>query len=334
MGTYNELERALNARETLQEKDAWLTEQLTAALHEISTVHSDRNVILYGSAFMQQQNAPASHINVTLEDVNGLMSVLHGLDCSKGLTLLLHLPGGGAAAAESVVSYLRSKFDDIDVIVPMAAMSAGTMIALSGREIFLGRHSQLGPIDPQMPAVGGRTISAQAIVDQFKSASREIRDGGSAELWAPVLQSLGPALLQEAKNAVKYSRELVTVWMAKYMFANDDEASEKATRVAKFFSDVKLHRIHGRRIGFDEAVSHEVRAVRLEDNQRLQETTLSAYHLMTLVFEKTQMLKLVWSATGTTWVKGWSGTADSKGAQGSRAGIQAGSRAPQHSASA
>jgi len=66
-----------------------------------------------------------------------------------------------------------SQFSYIEVIVPTYAMSAGTMISLASNKIIMGRQSQLGPIDPQMP-IGGRYVSAQSIVDQFEKAKEEI----------------------------------------------------------------------------------------------------------------------------------------------------------------
>lgn len=51
-------------------------------------------------------------------------------------------------------------------------MSAGTMISLSANKIIMGRQSQLGPIDPQMP-LSGRFVSAQSIIDQFEEAKKK-----------------------------------------------------------------------------------------------------------------------------------------------------------------
>jgi ClpP class serine protease len=47
----------------------------------------------------------------------------------KDLDLIVHSPGGSPEATEAIVTYLRSKFNDIRVIVPQAAMSAATMLA-------------------------------------------------------------------------------------------------------------------------------------------------------------------------------------------------------------
>ena len=54
---------------------------------------------------------------------------------------------------------------DIRVIVPHMAMSAGTMIACSSREIIMGKESSLGPIDPQY-----HNVPAQGVLKEFERA--------------------------------------------------------------------------------------------------------------------------------------------------------------------
>ncbi|MCY4309899.1 MAG: hypothetical protein OXC54_01060 [Rhodospirillaceae bacterium] len=53
------------------------------------------------------------------------------------------------------------------------------MIACAADEIVLGKHSFLGPIDPQLllpTSLGVRAVPAQAILDQFDRAQRECTD--------------------------------------------------------------------------------------------------------------------------------------------------------------
>ena len=98
------------------------------------------------------------------------MNALKGLDATKGLDLILHTPGGNPTATEGIVKYLHSKFgNDIRVIVPQMAMSAGTMLACSANTIIMGKHSCLGPIDPQY---GG--VPAYNIVNEFKEAKSDL----------------------------------------------------------------------------------------------------------------------------------------------------------------
>ena len=78
------------------------------------------------------------------------MLCIHKLDRSKGLDLILHTPGGSGAATESLVNYLHQMFgNDIRAFVPQLAMSAGTILACSCKEIYMGKHSNLGLVDPQ-----------------------------------------------------------------------------------------------------------------------------------------------------------------------------------------
>ena len=98
--------------------------------------------------------------------MNAFMAAVHLLKRDKGLDLILHTPGGDIAATEALVKYLWTMFDkDVRVIVPQLAMSAGTMIACSAKQIVMGKQSSLGPIDPQIFG-----MPAQAILEEFQMA--------------------------------------------------------------------------------------------------------------------------------------------------------------------
>ena len=114
--------------------------------------------------------ANAGNLDISDNDMVGFMNCLHGMDCSKGLDLILHTPGGSPSAAEGIVNYLRSKFkENIRVIVPHMAMSAGTMIACASNEIIMGKQSSLGPIDPQFNG-----IPAYNIKQEFEEAKEDL----------------------------------------------------------------------------------------------------------------------------------------------------------------
>ncbi|MGD0019953.1 MAG: S49 family peptidase [Candidatus Limnocylindrales bacterium] len=312
MPSWDELLEQFSKR-AVADRTPWLLAQQGEALRTISQLREGRNVILYGSAFLQKPQAPSQYLTINHEDLNGFMASVHQMDCKLGLTLLLHTPGGVTNAAESVVAYLRSKFTHIEVIVPALAMSAGTMISLSAERIVMGRQSQLGPIDPQIPA-GGRMVSAQAVVEQFEQARREIigdpvtgQKGNldAAHLWAPVLQSVGPSLLLEAQNALAYGESMVARWLTTCMFAADPPGAGAGKKAAKHFNDATTHKSHGRRIDRDEARSEGLTVEDLEDSDELQEAVLTAYHLMTIIFEQSAAAKLLWTSHGRTWIKNW-----------------------------
>lgn len=313
MATWNELLRQFTEKPDDAVRSQWLDGQMQQALASIGRLRGDRNVILYGSAFLQKPQAPAQLISISHEDLDGFMATVHGTEPAKGLVLVLHTPGGVTNAAETLVAYLRSKFERIEVIVPTLAMSAGTMISLAADLIVMGRQSQLGPIDPQMP-IGGRAISARAVVEQFQRAREDIvgrpetgapGDLLMAHVWAPVLATIGPALLQEAQNALDYSERMVAGWLATYMFAGQDEAQRKGDEIAAYFNDATQHKSHGRRLDREEARGVGVVVEDLEDSQELQEEVLTLYHLMTIAFQNSVAAKMLEGTTGGRWVKNW-----------------------------
>lgn len=285
------------------EKANWLQDRMKGVLDSISAMRGGKNVLFYSSAFLQKPAVPPHLTQLTHEELNGFMSCLFGMNCDKGLTLLLHTPGGVTNAAETIVQYLHSKFNEIEAVIPAFAMSAGTMIALSADRVIMGRQSQLGPIDPQMP-INGKFVSARAIVDQFNKAKVEVLETQLlAHVWAPILQSLGPALLVEAQNALDYGERMVAEWLASRMFKSLADPATSATATAAHFNDATSHKSHGRRINRDEARSQGVVIEELETSQGFQDAVLTAYHLATILYEQTPSTKFIWSNHGQVWTK-------------------------------
>ena len=159
--------------------------------------HTKRDTILYASRWLQgfPPNLPPQHISIHDADIEGFMEVIYGLNGDK-LDLVLHSPGGSPEAAEAIISYLRNKFKNIRVIVPQQAMSAATMMACAADVIMMGKHSFLGPIDPQLvltTELGPSYVPAQSIIDQFEMAQKECEDNPrKLASWVPMLKQYGP----------------------------------------------------------------------------------------------------------------------------------------------
>lgn len=294
---------ALFSAQPQNERANWLQAQLVGQLATIAGFRR-RNAILYSSAFLQKPGVPGTAIAVSMEDMNGAMTTLHGLpDCGTGLTLVLHTPGGDIGGAQALMSYLHTKFELIEVVVPTFAMSAGTMMALGSHNIVMGRQSQLGPIDAQI-FTGSRQVSAGAVLSQFEVAKRDITaDTRNAHVWAPILQSMGPALHQEATFALEYGQRLVTEWLSQRMCAGRADPQGEAARIAGYFNTTEQHKHHGRRIDREECRAQGVTVEDLEPNQELQEAVLSLYHYMTLFFETSPATKIWMNHLGLHWVK-------------------------------
>lgn len=277
-------------------------------LHNLNK-HTGRNVILYASGWLQKSEASPAVATIVDEDVQALMEVVHGLHGDE-LDLILHSPGGSAAVAEAIVVYLRSRFSHIRVIVPQLAMSAATMIACAADEIVLGKHSFLGPIDPQFvlhTAVGQRAVPAQAILDQFDKAQRECADPAKISVWMPMLTQYGPDLLVQCESALDLSKKMVTTWLEAFMFKdvqNSEERAKKAQSVSDWLADHQQFKSHSRHIPRSDIEAHGLKVSKLEDNQVFQDLVLSVFHSVTHTFGSTGAIKIVENQAGRAFIKG------------------------------
>lgn len=268
--------------------------------------HTGREVILYASKWTQHDtNVSPDVVSIVDEDLQGIMEVIHGLKGPK-LDFILHSPGGSIEAAEALVIYLRSKFEHIRVIVPQMAMSAATMIACAADVIVLGKHSFLGPIDPQIiigTPLGPRMVPAQAILEQFEQAKNECQDPAKLGAWLPMLNQYGPDLLVQCENANRLSEELVRGWLETYMFKNDRNRKKKAKDIGKWLSKHGHFKSHSRHIPRDELERQGLQIEHLEIDQIAQDLFLSVLHATTHTFSGTNAVKIIENHMGKAFIK-------------------------------
>lgn len=257
-----------------------------------------RNVILYYSGWLQKQGVPGLQVNDA--DKNGFMTVIHGLDRSKGLDLILHTPGGETAATESIVDYLYSMFGtDIRAIVPQLAMSAGTMIACASKEIIMGKQSSLGPVDPQFG-----NLPAHGIVEEFKRAHAEISaDPSKIPLWQPIIAKYHPTLIGECEKAIQWSNDMVKEWLSRGMLSSCEDPEGKAAQVATELSDHALTKSHARHLSAEKCKAIGLNVSMLEDDQRLQDAVLTVHHACVHTLSSTPAFKLIENHKGVAFIQ-------------------------------
>jgi len=197
---------------------------------------------------------PPVALSLTLDDIQGFMACLHGMK-GEALDLILHSPGGSMEAADQLVQYLRAKYKMIRAIIPQNAMSASTMIACACDSIVMGKHSAIGPIDPQVtfptPA-GAFTAPAQAILDEFDQAKHEITTNPtSIPLWATKVQAYPHGFLTMCNTTLMLAREKVAEWLSSYMLKDDPDRKRKSVDIAEWLGNAKEHKMHGRPIMVD-----------------------------------------------------------------------------------
>lgn len=261
--------------------------------------YTKRNVIAYYSAW-QSKRVVGTEIND--EDRNGFMMALHEIDCSKGLDLILHTPGGSISATQSIVNYLQDKFEgDVRAIIPHTAMSAGTIIACSCKEILMAKHSSIGPIDPQIHGV-----PAHGLLAEFEQAHKEISmDPTRQFVWQPILQQYTPTLLGNCKNAIDWSEQFTRDRLASNMFLDlsEDEKQQKIASVIQRLTEYDQVKLHERQINYNEAREIGLKIGLIEDDQRLQDLVLTVHHCFMHTISNTAAIKLIENHKGAASIK-------------------------------
>lgn len=271
---------------------------------EIMYEYTGRNVIAYYSGWLQH---PQGNVSIDDNDKNAFMQTVCGLDKSKGLDLILHTPGGSTAATESIVSYLRNVFgNDIRAFVPQMAMSAGTMIALSCKEIVMGKQSNIGPIDPQF---GG--MSCAGVIEEFESAVQSIRDDpASIPLWQMIISKYHPTFLGDCQKAIYWSEKMVEDWLCSNMFSKEERPHENARRIVDKLASHKETYNHGKHIDVNECKELGIKVCLLEDMEKrelkgckdLQDCVLTIHHTYMHSFSISNAVKIVENHNGNAMI--------------------------------
>lgn len=95
---------------------------------------------------------------INLEDAQTLIAAIKETPPDRPIDFIVHTPGGLVLAAMQIARALEAHPARVRVMVPVYAMSGGTLIALAADEILLGEFSVLGPIDPQLAGFPAASI--------------------------------------------------------------------------------------------------------------------------------------------------------------------------------
>ena len=190
------------------------------------------------------------------------------------LIILLETEGGFMETVERLVSVMRAHYQRVSFVIPNFAYSAGTVLALSGDDIYMDYYSVLGPIDPQEPdAEGGRLLPGVGYLAKFKELAKIINDPNliSTAEMTYLVKKFDPARLFRIEQAINHGRSLITEWLPKYKFkdweiteSKKNEVSiemkeQRATQIAKVLGDAEKWHSHGRGISMKELSGPEIK---------------------------------------------------------------------------
>src|SRR6266849_7360344 len=85
------------------------------------------------------------------------------------LEILVHSPGGHAHVAYRLAKYFRGHCKRLNIIIPMLAKSAATLLCLNADTVYMGEFAELGPLDAQLRDELEKGFDYFSPLDEFKS---------------------------------------------------------------------------------------------------------------------------------------------------------------------
>lgn len=179
------------------------------------------------------------------------------------LFVFLTTPGGSLPPVQRMVDIFRHFYNEVNFIVPDYAYSAGTILCMSGDNIYMNYYSTLGPIDPQVQNKDGNLVAALGYLDKINELLEKAKTNTLTQAEFLILKDFDLAELRSYEQAKELAIDLLKKWLTKYKFkewkvhadgvtpVTDEEKGTRAVEIAEKLSNNNIWKSHGRPIGID-----------------------------------------------------------------------------------
>lgn len=288
--------------------DLDLSAEMRRALSDLSRARN-RPVICYLANVLRMSGDP---ISIDWSDDLPFSEMVAAVPSHhREIDVVVVTPGGLAQQVSQFVNRLRPRFDRVSFVLPHMTMSAGTLWALSGDEIWMDERAFIGPIDPQVKGRDGRLLPAQAIlalVGEIQRVGKAALDSQQQPPWTYVqlLKNMDAKEIGDAITQSRYVVQLASSFLEQYKFSatnwpihqdgrpvTDQERRDRAFEVAGMLADHERWKMHSHGITRDVAFQ-EVK-LRIGHPETLPDFHRALRRLWALIywcFESTQMTKL------------------------------------------
>ena len=261
--------------------------------HDIIQAQLSKRLAAVGTILRADAIAYSGPIEDRAERV--LKRIIESIDKRKNrLVVILETGGGLIEAAELMANTFRYNYRYVDFVIPWQAMSAGTVLAMVGDNIYMDYASVLGPIDPQVMGSGGAWVPALGYLEQYerlvsKSAAGDLTNAEMAYL----LQNFDPAEMYKYEQAKDLSRALLKEWLAKYKFRGWKVTETTKTKVTPTMRRDRAEDVANKLLATDRWHSHS-RGISMEVLRRELKLKIEDYgankHLREAVKNYTDLL--------------------------------------------
>jgi ClpP class serine protease len=225
----------------------------------------------------------------------------------KKLAVILETEGGYIEVAERLANLFRHYYSkSVEFIVPNFAMSAGTVLVMSGDSIYMDYFSVLGPIDPQVEQEGG-FIPALGYLEKYDELIEKSKKGNltQAELHF-LIAKFDPAMLHKYEQAKELSISLLKEWLVKYKFKNwkitktrkmtvtPQMRKERAEEIGEKLNKTKIWHTHSKCISMQTLRRYlKLEIEDIEEMPTVNKYLKEYYQLLTDYMAKRELLGLV-----------------------------------------
>lgn len=225
-------------------------------------------------------------LNIVLNLVEGIKNK------RKKLSIILTTNGGSAEVTERLVHIFRHHYRTVDFYVPDYAYSAGTILCMSGDDIFMDYHSVLGPIDPQVQNKEGKFVPALGYLDKINDLIELAKSGEISQAEFLILKDFDLAELKAYEQARDLTVDLLKEWLVNYKFKNWNYSKsqecdvtitmkeQRAQEIAKELGNNNHWHSHGRPINIDKLSKIGLKIKNFEEKKELHNAIREFHNLM------------------------------------------------------
>lgn len=208
-----------------------------------------RPLIVYVTS--SRSGAPAQ---IARDAVSEILAQLTTLPAdATALDLFVVSDGGDGTVAWRIVSLIRERVKKFAVLVPQAAFSAATLIALGADEIVMHAHGNLGPTDPQISnPKSGLNFGSEDLAAFLGFARDEVKlkdEASMLELFKGFCQEVNFIGVGVAARSAQLSSTMGEKLLGLHLTADTDK--EKVKRIAGALNKKYFH--HGYPVSRSEA---------------------------------------------------------------------------------
>ncbi len=179
------------------------------------------------------------------------------------ISLFLYTRGGDMITPIRLIKLMRSYADEIEMIIPYRAHSAGTLISIGADKIVMGRLGELSPVDPStghpfnpenpLNQKQKMEISVEDLNSYFLLAKEKagVKDEQMVNVFEDLTAKIHPLSLGNAYRATRMAKQITEKLLLMHFDKNDDK--EKIESIVKEITGDIC--IHGYPITRDEADS-------------------------------------------------------------------------------